>query len=87
MTGMTPDSWIQLALLILAIAANLSAVIWTVATIKGRTGELKHSIDRLSDAVSKLENVIEAIRNRQMEHEVRISIMERLAKIKKADDE
>lgn len=80
---MDADSWIQLALLIMAIAANLSAVIWTVATIKGRTSELKHSIDRLAEAVGKLENVIEAIRNRQMEHEVRISIIERLHKIQK----
>lgn len=82
---MTTDSWIQLALLIMAIAANLSAVIWTVATIKGRTSELKHSIDRLSDAVSKLENVIETIRNRQMEHEVRISVMERMHKLVKPE--
>lgn len=78
---MNADTWIQLGMLLLAIGANFAAIVWTVASIKGRTGELKHAIERLADAVDKLENVIETIRNRQMEHEVRISIIERLTKL------
>jgi hypothetical protein len=47
-----------------------SAAIWLVAEIKGTTRELRKSIDRLSDTIEKVET-------RQLDHEVRLVLLER----------
>ena len=57
-------SWI-----LVAVAMGVSAV-WSVATIKLATTQLRHSIERLTMAIEKIES-------RQIDHEVRIALLER----------
>lgn len=52
-----------------AIGMGVSAV-YIVTEIKGTTRQLRESIDRLTAAIA-------AIENRQLDHEVRISLLER----------
>jgi hypothetical protein len=47
-----------------------SAAIWLVAEIKGTTKQLRESIDRLSDTIERVEK-------RQIDHEVRLALLER----------
>ena len=52
-----------------AIAMGAMAV-YTVTEIKGTTRQLRDSIDRLSNAIKSVET-------RQLDHEVRIALLER----------
>lgn len=53
------------------------AALWTVAAIRGTTRELRMSIEHLAACVGKLSGAIDDVKNRQVDHEVRLALLER----------